>query len=150
MFGEIKHSNVPWRKGRWANSKWSTTAMVSWCDPHDINGFWKIVKYLFYFHLISREISFSSHCVRHGTIIKPRTFAARENRLNRTAKSVQRFYSFYETTAKANVYWTCVSLFTSGVAFCCVLAFELLIQIWLKNFHPLVHYKQSKAFLCSI
>jgi hypothetical protein len=50
----------------------------------------------------------------------------------------------------ANAYIrTHVSLNTSGVAFCCVLAFALLIQFGRRIFHPfcMVHNKQSKAFL---
>lgn len=45
------------------------------------------------------------------------------------------FHSFYEKKQSECTSDTC-SLYTSGVAFCCVLAFALLMYIWSKNIHP--------------
>lgn len=131
-----------------------------------------MVKIPFYFHLISRENFLPLFACRvwHETIFSPlETFTRKQQyRVEEQQKQQQQqqqhqekkieshckkcpeiFVSFMRKKKKQSECTsdTC-SLCTSGVAFCCVLAFALLMYIWSKNFHPyaIVHNKQSKAF----
>lgn len=97
---------------------------------------------LFSFNFPWKTFRFTSVlCMTWNPIFSRRPQKHREKKLNRSTKSVQRFlfllWAARKKTARQQrqecILDTC-SLYTSGVAFCCVLAFALLIYIWSKNF----------------
>ena len=148
----MKDSIAPWNA--MGKSKSSNNCSGKRCWP---KRYWKSGKMPFYFHLISREKLFFPLFSSHSLVTLNHFFtrSAEEKNWIATQKVSRDFYSFYDGENFARMwekecFLDICSFNASGVAFCCVLAFALLIHSSVEEFSTLyavVHNKQSKAFL---